>query len=672
MSKLVENKYRPFQIIHSFEGLINGTDAIEVMSWGRTRPLDLTNFEERVRIELEKLVERGIGGIVVNFGIDGYLESEEGWKRFILGLKIAVELNLKIWIYDENGYPSGFAGGLVLRNHPELEARGIKRLKIENPRTPVSIAPPEPEALIYAVFGISEDGRRTKLPGQKLSPEFPLASGSYKHLEIYFISPLRAGTRVAYPDNPCPGYINILDKRAINRFISVTHLNYFKKIPEHLWKHIEAIFTDEPSLVAHYIVDTDEPLYPVMPWCEEVEDVFFKNNGYLIEERIYSLFEGQSPEDKRTRRHFWETITELYERSFSQISDVCSSINIDLTGHLFCEDRIYMNAITEGNPISLLRHFQRPGVDMLTSNPKMLANFIFGLKMVLSAALFGGRKRLMTEVSEYAEYWVKPDRIKKLKETREYWTGDRNACSIEEIKHTIAYLFLSGIRDYSFYYTWRHFTVKEYREITDFTTRLCTYGKDSLYQPNYALYYPIEKVWEEYLPSEEHFFRDSLKAQSEKLKKIEAVMSASPSKKTDISKELFFANIQYILCDRSNLHKLIDMEIKALLFPPIGDPDQGLVDFCEASGIEFIRLDETRAEALKEREGILNLQTGENVVYACYDRFIFVLNTGRTPSFIEVNGNFESLFPSRADKKIKVSNKIELNPLESLFIFQKG
>ena len=179
MNKLKKNKYRPLQIVHSFEGLINGTDAIEVMAYGRfLRPCDLSNFEERVRIELEKLVERGIGGIGVNFGIDGYLESEEGWQRFILGLEIAVELNLKIWIYDENGYPSGFAGGLVLRDHPELEAKGIKRLKIENPRIPLSIAPPEPEALIYAVFGIGEDGKRIKLPVKKLSPEVSLTSGS--------------------------------------------------------------------------------------------------------------------------------------------------------------------------------------------------------------------------------------------------------------------------------------------------------------------------------------------------------------------------------------------------------------------------------------------------------------------------------------------------------------
>jgi len=88
--------------------------------------------------------------------------------------------------------------------------------------------------------------------------------------------------------------------------------------------------------------------------------------------------------------------------------------------------------------------------------------------------------------------------------------------------------------------------------------------------------------------------------------------------------------------------------------------------------MEFIRLDETGVEALKEREGILNLQTGENIVYACYDKFIFVLNTGRKPSFIEVKGEMEALFPSRGEKKVKVSGRIELSPLESLFLFSES
>jgi hypothetical protein len=130
---------RPVQIVHSFEGLANGLDGIEVLrSFGRPRPFSRENFEERVRAELGKLAARGIGGIAVNMGYDGYLENEEGWARFVRGVDAAVELGLRIWIYDENGYPSGSADGLALKGHPELEALGIKRMRIDRTKYTVS------------------------------------------------------------------------------------------------------------------------------------------------------------------------------------------------------------------------------------------------------------------------------------------------------------------------------------------------------------------------------------------------------------------------------------------------------------------------------------------------------------------------------------------------------
>ena len=36
-----------------------------------------------------------------------------------LALSLAKEQNLKVWIYDEYGWPSGNAGGKVIQKHPE-------------------------------------------------------------------------------------------------------------------------------------------------------------------------------------------------------------------------------------------------------------------------------------------------------------------------------------------------------------------------------------------------------------------------------------------------------------------------------------------------------------------------------------------------------------------------
>ena len=32
---------------------------------------------------------------------------------------------MRLWIYDERGYPSGGAGGMTLRDYPDGEAKGV-------------------------------------------------------------------------------------------------------------------------------------------------------------------------------------------------------------------------------------------------------------------------------------------------------------------------------------------------------------------------------------------------------------------------------------------------------------------------------------------------------------------------------------------------------------------
>ena len=105
-----------FQIIHSFEKFIDRFDDIDTA----------VDYGANIEKCLIKLIDREIDGLVVKINKEnGYLECEENWSSFILSLRIAVKLGFRIWIYDEKGYPSGGAGGLVLRDNPELEAKGI-------------------------------------------------------------------------------------------------------------------------------------------------------------------------------------------------------------------------------------------------------------------------------------------------------------------------------------------------------------------------------------------------------------------------------------------------------------------------------------------------------------------------------------------------------------------
>ena len=63
--------------------------------------------------------------MVTNVAFDDYMANETKWNAFIRGVDAAKTLGMSLWLYDECGYPSGAAGGLTLRGHPEYEARGL-------------------------------------------------------------------------------------------------------------------------------------------------------------------------------------------------------------------------------------------------------------------------------------------------------------------------------------------------------------------------------------------------------------------------------------------------------------------------------------------------------------------------------------------------------------------
>jgi len=660
---------RPIQIVHSFEGLANALDGIEVMpTFGRPRPFDTERFEERVRAELGRLAARGIGGIAVNVGYDRYLENEEGWRRFIRGVELAVELGFRIWIYDENGFPSGSAGGLSLRGHPELEALGIKRMRVGPVAGPCRLALPHPRACALAAYGQSSDGRRTRLDVEKDAAEICLDGGSFDAVDLYFIAPNFEGTHADYRDTSRKPFINPLDRRAVSRFLSVTHLEYFRRLPPHLWRRVQAVFTDEPSLMAHVLrPDPAKRFYPCLPWSEELSARFCERHGYFIEEGVESLFGGDAPEDRKRRRDFWSVAAGLYEQALGGVSgEVCAAIRVGLSGHLLAEESLWQHAVMQGNALGVLQHFHIPGIDVLTCDPELVnRSYSFTIKTGLSAAVLGGKRGLMVEVSEYGEYWT-PERRRRLQEVREYWAGPRNANPPEYLKYTLAYCFLAGVREFAFYFPWRAFSEAEYRELCDFVRRLNDLGRGAPYKPTCALYYPIETIWEEYVPSEKDIWTGALEGQSERCRTLNRVMS-------DTCENLLLSNIQFIFADRRSLPKLRELGIRTLLFPQGETPSPEAQSLCRRMGIEPIELFATDAGALtaRQRADLSHpaLEAGRNVIYHSYDGFIFILNTGKQASSFDAAGTFDAVFPQRSLARQKIRGNTSLGPLECAFVY---
>ena len=82
----------------------------------RSAPLWVWHEEitkEGIDFQMRSFKEAGIGGVFVHPRPGLLIEylSDEWFQLFDFAVQKGRELDMKVWIYDENSYPSGFAGG---------------------------------------------------------------------------------------------------------------------------------------------------------------------------------------------------------------------------------------------------------------------------------------------------------------------------------------------------------------------------------------------------------------------------------------------------------------------------------------------------------------------------------------------------------------------------------
>lgn len=82
--------------------------------------------EEGIDFQMKEFKKAGIGGVFVHPrpGLLTEYLSEDWFHLFDYTVQKGKELGMKVWIYDENSYPSGFAGGHVPAEMPDSYQHG--------------------------------------------------------------------------------------------------------------------------------------------------------------------------------------------------------------------------------------------------------------------------------------------------------------------------------------------------------------------------------------------------------------------------------------------------------------------------------------------------------------------------------------------------------------------
>ena len=537
--------------------------------------------------------KHGLGGLATNVSFNEYLRSEKRWQDFCEMIDLLAKHGKTIWIYDEQGYPSASAGGLVLKENPQFEA-------------------------LELAYDASKSGDEafTVRPAY----EFTHASNNY----------------AAYRRYP-----NLLDAAACRCFIEKTHEEYRRRVGQHFGKTIVATFTDEPSLIAVNLgpmpenvrdkIRVDDPIdptvksLPVVPWARDLPAEYQKRYGEDILKQQKSLFTGDTDEDRRVRRQYWALVADrVTENYLGQIQKWCHENHLLSSGHQLYEESIIHHVPLYGNALQSIEKMDIPGMDQLSSDPTaVIRGSWLTAAIPSSAAMLNGGRRVMTEVSDFSETM-----------------GGKGPVPLDGIRATAAWQAAWGVTDFTLYYTLSHRPVEDMRAYGDFVGRLNAILKPAKIDRRVLLYYPIDSLWEEYHPVAEKL---NIKSQSDRAKAIAGSFTGTGRKLQ--RSQLPVTLIDYRGVDKAELKDaslaLAGHEYRSIIIPAetkLGPTEAAKLDAFQKAGGTVIKLgtpegDKQFADFLEQERPV-----SPHDMYVTYGRFNrdgrtihLLVNTGDGP-----------------------------------------
>lgn len=358
--------------------------------WAWNKKLNKNELVSQIR----QFKEMGMGGFHIHcrVGLDTEYLGEEFFSCVDACLKEAEKEGLFCYLYDEDRWPSGSAGGIVTREQ-ENKTRFLVFQPMDHIETEetsymaAAKAVRSPNRTHLGYFTVMQDVEGF-LSGYTYSRERPRNAGNTweAYLEI-------SGNTPWFNDQ---AYVNTLDKKAIRRFLDVTHEQYYAHFAENFGNEIKSIFTDEPQTTHKGMFVTPFDRTPViLPFTDDLDASFKRKYGYSILKKLPEIFwETRDHKNLQARYQYHEHVMERFAEAFGdQIGEWCEEHNAALTGHMLNEWTLYSQTLAIGECMRPMKKFGMPGVDMLCDRRELST-----LKQASSVARQQGREGVMCEI----------------------------------------------------------------------------------------------------------------------------------------------------------------------------------------------------------------------------------------------------------------------------------
>lgn len=337
---------------------------------------------DELRRQLRNMKELGMNGAFMHArtGLETEYLSKEWYDCVRVSVDEAKKLGMQAWCYDENGWPSGFGGGELLRDEYNWATfLGFETLD-EYPG-----APSGERTLRMGVTGKGDPilGVYRLRDGRCVRADGPSGEGPYYVVRQGFD----------------PSYVDTLNAAVTKKFVEHTYEAYKREVG--FSESMPGFFTDEPQ---YYRWAT--------PWSSILPDEFRARYGLDIFAELPALFiDFDGAEVFRYR--YYRMLHELFINGFVKvIHDWCDENGAQLTGHAVEESFLAGQMWCCGGIMPFYEYEHIPGIDYLGRN---LANDLAPRQLGSVCAQLG-KKKALSEMFACCGWDVSPNELKNIAE----------------------------------------------------------------------------------------------------------------------------------------------------------------------------------------------------------------------------------------------------------------
>jgi hypothetical protein len=293
---------------------------------------------------MEHMHSVGVNGFILESRpFPDFLKSA-WWETVEFILKEAEKRNLRVFVFDDLKFPSGFAAGRIGDCHPEYLKLYLREnhLDVVGPMKGASfqLSPwlnAEEQLERVLIVRVSEDGKHfdaatatdiTTSVNNENVLYYDIPSG--RHRVFLFIHTRDGG------EKHTKNYINPLEPKAVNAYLEEVYEPHFVHFSKYFGKTFAGFFSDEPRFgnADNYSATLGKaPM--VLPFSSSLFEYLNEAWGEKFSKMLPCLWYEAGPKTAQARLTYMDVVSRLYSENYTnQIGDWCRVHQVKYIGHL--------------------------------------------------------------------------------------------------------------------------------------------------------------------------------------------------------------------------------------------------------------------------------------------------------------------------------------------------